>query len=121
MMQGIALTLSLPPSTNRLHGGVDRVRYRKPGYDRWLATAGWEIAAQRPALPVKALADGRWWRSRIRLPLADAADADNRVKALHDLLVSMRVVPDDKWLHGFNCGRSDLCPPGKCLVRVWSI
>lgn len=120
-MFGLALTLPLPPSTNRLHGGSGASKHRKAGYERWLATAGWEIAAQRPTLPVKSLADGRWWRSRIRLPLEDAADTDNRVKALHDLLVSMRVVPDDKWLHGFTCGRSALCPPGKCLVRVWSI
>lgn len=120
-MPVLSLTLSLPPSTNRLHVGSGQCKRRQAAYDRWLTTAGWEIAQQRPRLAVRRLADGRWWRSRIRIPLGDAADVDNRVKALHDLLVSMQIVPDDRWLHGFSCGRSSVCPPGRCLVRVWSI
>lgn len=120
-MLAISLTLPLPPSTNRLHAGSGSGKHRHAVYERWLIDAGWEITRQRPGLPLRRLAHRRWWRSRIRLPVKDAADVDNRVKALHDLLVGMQVVPDDKWLHGFNCGRSALCPPGKCLVRVWSI
>lgn len=120
-MLGLSFTLTLPTSTNRLHAGSGAGMRRRAEYERWLTAAGWEINEQRPRQPLRRLADGRWWRSRIRIPFEDVADVDNRVKALHDLLVSMRVVPDDRLLHGFNCGRSVQCPPGKCLVRVWSI
>lgn len=120
-MQVISLSLPLPTSTNRLHVGSGKSKRRTDQYDAWREAAGWEIAAARPRMVIKALPARCWWRSRIRWPINDAADSDNRIKALHDLLVSMGVVPDDKLLHGGSYGRSALVLPGRCLVRVWSL
>lgn len=120
-MPVISLALPLPTSANRLHVGSGKSKRRSEAYASWRETAGWEIAALRPRMPVKALPAGCWWRSRVRWPLNDAADSDNRIKSLHDLLVGMGIVPDDKWLLGGSYGRSAHCPPGKCLVRVWSV
>lgn len=120
-MPVISLSLPLPTSTNRLHVGSGRGKRRTDDYADWLKAAGWEIAALRPRLAVKALPAGCRWRSRIRFPLGDRADADNRIKAMHDLLVSMGIVPDDRLLDGGSYGRSALVPPGRCLIRVWSL
>lgn len=120
-MPAVSLVLPLPVSTNRLHVGSGKSRRRTEDYSAWRDAAGWEIVQARPRLTVKALPARCWWRSRLRWPVNDAADSDNRIKALHDLLVSMGVTPDDRWLHGGSYGRSALCPPGKCLVRVWSL
>lgn len=120
-MPAISLSLPLPTSTNRLHVGSGKASRRTEDYVAWRVEAGWEINRQRPRLAVKALPARCWWRSRVRWPLDDAADADNRIKALHDLLVTMGIVPDDRLLHGGSYGRSALVPPGKCSVRVWSI
>lgn len=119
-MPVIDLNLPLPPSVNRIHAGTGRGMHRTNEYRAWLRDAGWELMQLRPKMPVKRLQHGLW-RSRARWPMYDAADADNRIKALHDFLVSMSVVPDDKWLDGGSYGRSALCPPGRCLIRVWSI
>lgn len=120
-MPVISLILPLPVSTNRLHVGSGKSKRRTEDYSAWREAAGWEIAALRPRLAVRALPAGCWWRSRLRWPLNDAADADNRIKALHDLLVAMGMVPDDRRLFGGSYGRSALVPPGKCSVRVWSL
>lgn len=119
-MPVIDLNLPLPPSVNRLHAGTGAGKHRQKHYREWLRDAGWEIMSARPKMPVKALPQ-RLYRIRARWPQYDAADADNRLKALLDLLAGLRVTPDDKLLDGGTFGRSPLVPHGRCLVRVWSI
>lgn len=121
MTARIALMLPLPPSVNGLHTGTGLSKRRHPNYNAWLQEAGWRINELRLRLAVRALPDAQPYRARMRWPRADGADADNRVKALLDLLVAMRVTPDDRWLEGGSFGRSDSVPPGLCSVVVWSI
>lgn len=121
MTTRIALILPLPPSVNRLHIGSGATKRRASTYSAWLDEAGWRINELRPRLPVKSLPAARPYRARIRWPRGDAADADSRLKALFDLLVTMSVTPDDRWLEGATFGRSDLVPAGLCSVVVWTI
>lgn len=120
-MPVIDLNLPLPPSVNALHAGTGAAKHRQKHYREWLRDAGWEIMSARPKMPIKALPPRCLYRIRARWPQYDSADADNRLKALVDLLVGLRVTPDDKLLDGGSFGRSPLVPPGRCLVRVWSI
>lgn len=120
-MPRIFLDLPRPVSTNRLHAPAGRGKRRSDEYQDWRAAAGWEIAAARPRMAVKALPAGCRWRSRVRISEADRIDADNPLKPLHDLLVSMRIVPDDRLLWGGSYGRSAAVPLGRAHVWIWAL
>lgn len=117
----LSFVLPLPTSTNRLHVGSGPGKRRTVHYAAWLNEAGWRINELRPGWPVRGLPANRLYRARLRWPVDDPADADNRVKALFDLLARMRVTPDDRWLYGYSAGRSPLVADGCCSVSVWSI
>lgn len=120
-MPRIFLDLPISPSTNRLHRGAGRNKHRTPEYDAWRAAAGWEIAAARPSMAIKALPAGCRWRSRIRVAEEEVGDVDNRIKAALDLLVGMKITPDDRRRWGGSDGRSTRVPPGRIHIWVWSI
>lgn len=120
-MPRIFLDLPRPVSTNRMHTPAGRGKRRSDAYEQWRGEAGWEIAMARPRMNLKALPARCRWRSRIRISVDDRMDSDNPVKPLHDLLVSMGVVPDDRNLWGGTYGRSRLVPAGRIHVWLWSI
>jgi Holliday junction resolvase RusA-like endonuclease len=120
-MPRIFLDLPRPTSTNRMHAPAGSGKRRSDEYEAWRTAAGWEIAAARPRMPVRALPAGCRWRSRIRISVDDRIDADNPVKPLHDLLVSLRIVPDDRNLWGGSYCRSASVPKGRIHVWIWSI
>lgn len=117
----LSLILPLPPTIWRLHVGTGKSQRRTPEYVAWLHEAGWRINEARPRWALRGLPPDAPYRARVRWPHGDGADADNRLKALFDLLVTMRVTPDDRMLDGGSFGRSQLVPPGCCSVAVWSI
>lgn len=87
----IIVDLPFPPSTNNLFAnGRSKGRYETPTYTKWKTEAGWVLMTTRP---------GRLaGRVRIAIELEDShprADADNRIKAILDLLVSHNVIEDD--------------------------
>jgi len=96
----ITLDLSLPPSINRLwkigknRQTGKRFMMRTPEYEKWLTRAGWELAAQRPALPIKSISGH--YSLIVRLRLGNGSDLDNRTKALSDLLQEHRIIDNDK-------------------------
>lgn len=93
------ISIPVPPSVNAMYAnsrnGRGRGRYKTASYKQWIDEAGWEIKAQNPA-PVT----GKY-RLRISLPPI-RGDADNRVKAVADLLVSLRLTPDDRHMVGLS-------------------
>lgn len=86
------ITLSWPPSVNALFLNVPgKGRVRTKEYDRWRGVAGWELKAQRPGKftePVEVTVE-------LCPPNKRAFDADNKNKAVMDLLVLHEVIPDD--------------------------
>lgn len=87
----IILDLPKPPSTNALFLNVPRKgRVKTPEYRAWLTEAGLKLIVQRPrriAGPVN-----------IELLFSDEGrvDLDNLTKATLDILVSHRIIEDDK-------------------------
>lgn len=116
----IELDLPSPPTINHAYGrGAEGGKlYRASHYKAWIKTAGLEIMVQRPKMEVKGIGSGRYG-IRIRWPEGDEADIDNRIKALLDFLVLMRVTPDDRFARHLSVGYSPDAQAGRCLVRVW--
>ncbi len=114
------LVLPIPPSANALHTKSKR---RSQKYKSWLAHAGLVVQEKFSRTGgFKKLRNGNaWYRTEIYWPADDPADADNRTKALHDLLHSMQVTPDDKWLWGSSQTRSWYVKAGTCAVKFWTI
>jgi hypothetical protein len=127
----ISMTLPLPVSVNKLRTvreaksavgskGIGIIT-SSPAYRAWQKAAGEELLVQRARWAVKALPFNQRFVCRIRLPMDMPGDIDNRAKAIIDLLVQMRITPDDKMLYQLQVGRSDQVAPDKCLVTVRSL
>jgi crossover junction endodeoxyribonuclease RusA len=87
----ISLTLPWPPSVNNLYKNVGRRRVRTPAYRKWQEEAGWHLQAARPPKlsgPVEVTLE-------LCPPDNRRADADNRNKAVLDLLVTHGVIAGD--------------------------
>lgn len=112
--------ISLPTSANALYVGRGKNIRRSSKYKGWLNSAGKEILQARSEKRFKNLAVG-WYRTAMYWPAEDKADADNRIKAMHDLLRHMQCTPDDKWLWGSAQERSWEVQPGTCFVKFWNV
>ena len=89
----IDVVIPVPPSANALFAnrrGGRGGRFKTPRYTQWITAAGWELLMQHP-VPIA----GRY-RLNITLPMRDSADPDNRIKAISDLLVTHRLIEDDR-------------------------
>ena len=93
----LTVTIPTPPSSNNLYGnkrspsGKRAGRYRTRAYENWIERAGWDINRQRANVdPVSGP-----YRLLLELPRI-RGDADNRIKAASDLIVSMGLVDDDR-------------------------
>lgn len=62
-----------------------------------------------------------WYWTDVRLPENHLGDSDNRLKALHDLLVEMQATPDDRWLLGGTYMRCTTVLSGTCEVAARSV
>jgi Holliday junction resolvase RusA-like endonuclease len=103
----VTLTISeLPWSVNAMYlnsaGGRGKGRIKAPGYRQWREAMGWEIRAQRPP------AFDQRVSVSITLPQATRGDADNRCKAVLDLLQEAGVVTNDKLCDPVSIGRGDV-------------
>ena len=112
--------IPLPTSSNALYVGHGKNKRQSPKYKSWLTQAGMEIIQARSEKRFKRL-DVGWYRTAMYWPAEDKADADNRIKAMHDLLRHMRCTPDDKWLWGSKQERSWEIQPGTCFVKFWNV
>lgn len=88
------LTIPVPPSVNALYRNVPgRGRVKTGAYKDWAGNAGWVLKSQAP-VPVP---------GRVVIVLgiersSAASDIDNRCKAILDLLVTHKVIKDDKYV-----------------------
>jgi crossover junction endodeoxyribonuclease RusA len=87
----VRIALPWPPSVNNLYLNAGHKRVRSPRYRKWQEEAGWRLQAARPRHfdgPVEIVID-------LCPPDNRRTDADNRNKALLDLLVTHQVIPGD--------------------------
>lgn len=88
----VVLRLPVPPSSNdvwALRKGGKGLRL-SPAYTRWLTSAGWLLAQQRPGRI------GTGYVLTIWMPSSSRMDLDNAVAAVSDLLQDHRVVSNDR-------------------------
>lgn len=92
----IRLELPFPPSTNCLYAGKGR-RYKSKRYEKWISEARYALWNQvfKPVCE-KAPLQITYIFGR---PDKRVRDAANFIKAVDDLLVSQKVIPDDSWIH----------------------
>lgn len=84
------ISIPVPPSTNKLYGvGRGGRRYLTEGYRRWRNNAGLMIRSQKPE-PVTGP-----YKLFLSVPKT-RKDADNMLKPTLDLLVAMKLTPDDR-------------------------
>ena len=90
----VTVHLPFPPSVNSLYANVPgKGRVKTDRYRTWANAAGWSIRAQRPrpipvgpyqiTVTVQRKGDGR------------RRDLENFIKAVSDLLVEHKIIPDD--------------------------
>lgn len=86
--------LPVPPSTNNLFANKGRKRIRADGYEAWRNEALAMLIHQQRARPFPT-------PCIITINVSDSVngDADNRMKACLDILVTARVIPDDSKQH----------------------
>jgi Holliday junction resolvase RusA-like endonuclease len=107
----IMLQLPTPPSANGAWVNLRRGgRAKSKAYCDWESAAGWKLRAQRPpCLNGPAIVMIGVDRH------SAAADIDNRIKLLLDLLVTHQVLKDDKHVTSVVASWN---PPGNQLARV---
>lgn len=99
------LNIPVPPSVNGMfankaaRGGKPGGRFKTKEYKNWIAEAGWSIREQMTAegcdpVPGRVLVVIGVERKSLQ------ADIDNRCKAVLDLLVTQKVIEDDRWVTG---------------------
>lgn len=103
-----------PPSTNNLYANTPHGRRKTPEYRRWLTASGWEMAAQR----VRVLT-GERFALYIEAPVNRRRDISNCIKAVEDLMVEQRLIPDDRWVDDLRIVRVPVGQP--MAVEVWAV
>jgi Holliday junction resolvase RusA-like endonuclease len=92
MTERQTITLPFPPSVNSLYFNLKGGGRAKTGaYKSWIRAAGWTLQAQRP----KAFTDRVKVEILMNPPRKNCGDADNRNKAVLDLLTRHQVIEDD--------------------------
>ena len=88
------IRLPMPPSVNNLYPtGKNGRRFPSKEYKSWRTEAGYSLLAQRPEK----------FKGDVCLflrfgPRIKNADVTNRIKAVEDLLVELRVIEDDRFV-----------------------
>lgn len=113
----LSITLPLPPSTNRIWRVARGRIHRSTEYLDWIETATRII--RDDGIEPNAVS-GRYWLS-LAIPFGDRADADNRLKATSDLLVKLKLVPDDRYMDVAYVMRFQSIASGLCRVRAAAI
>lgn len=96
MSQSFAIRLPMPPSINGAYLNVPgRGRVATKLLRTWKAAAGAKLRDALTAIPQRPVFAGLV-DIEIKLPVSWASDADNRIKAVPDLLKACGVLADDK-------------------------
>lgn len=115
----LVVRLPLCPSSNNLYvNSKRRGRTRSIGYLNWIKQADARILTQWRGLKIKKVHGPA--NVLIRIPLKTRGDADGRIKAALDFLVSRCLTDDDRHYHRVTVERAAL-PAGECEVVVEAV
>lgn len=96
----IAISLPFPIPVNNMYGNSPRGgRRMTQKYLTWRRVAATEIMAQRPAWAIKAIDGPVRLHVSLQRPDNKKRDLDNLLKCIQDVLVKMRTIQDDQWIH----------------------
>ena len=112
---GFSLTLPIPPSLNSTTKNIRSRRAPTKIAVDWRRAAALHIADA----DVEPICDGKYV-TLLLLPTAMHGDADNRVKIVNDLLVTLKLVPDDRHADVM-AFRHPTIGDGLCRVLVKSV
>lgn len=99
----MTLRLPLPPSVNAAYANIPGVgRIASKRLKDWKKEAGWQILIQKPQRVYGP------YKLEIMIPRSTRGDASNRIKAAEDLLVALRITPDDRFCEGITIKRGDV-------------
>jgi Holliday junction resolvase RusA-like endonuclease len=85
-----------PPSANTIWRTYKGRTVKSAEYQAWLIKAGWEVKAQSKGFE---LPDPSYWSTMLYIPRSKTrVDVDNCAKGAHDLLKTLGIVPDDRFL-----------------------
>ena len=85
-----------PPSANTIWRTYKGRTVKSAEYQAWLVKAGWEVKAQSKGFKIP---DPSYWSTVLYLPRSKTrCDVDNMAKGAHDLLKTLGIVPDDRFL-----------------------
>lgn len=93
----VDLVLPAPPSVNEAFRNVPgKGRVKTKVYDAWHSHASWRIRLQKPGTII----------GNVMLligveRISERADIDNRIKLILDVLVSQKVITDDRYVTAF--------------------
>jgi crossover junction endodeoxyribonuclease RusA len=109
----ISFSLPAPPSTNHLFNTIPTLngtkRVKTKAYRAWLSEAGWMVP---PTARGKVLGHFKLALTFDRINASRRVDIDNRIKAVADLLTTMRVITDDSLNEGMTvCWSSPFTAP----------
>lgn len=113
----INLRLTLPPSLNQAWINLPgRGRAKSRAYKSWIKAAQWELAVQKPK-PISGSYD-----VRIFLGVKpNKGDADNRIKAILDLLSKQKVTSDDRHMRQVTCQWTKDVEPGFARIEIEAV
>ena len=107
----IELTLPMPPSVNQLYANRKGGRMKTKKYSDWIYSAGWALEEQG-LLSIKGDVEVYYYFG----PRCRKSDVFNREKAISDLLVSHRVIEDDRKIVKGTVAWADI---EGCRVEIW--
>ena len=97
------LVLPIPPSTNNLYLNAGKRRVIAPKYRKWMGKVG----CIHGDVDIS-----------IQVPRDNRRDLDNYFKALLDLLVTCKIIDDDRHIQALHIVKLDLEDKKTCLVTV---
>ena len=108
----VILMLPPPPTLNNLFFNIKHGRAPSKRYKAWQTEAGWELKRQRIGCI------GGPWEADIALPRGLTGDLDNYAKPILDLLVTHRVVDDDKFCKRLSIAKTVTMGPVIVTLRA---
>lgn len=122
VQQSITLDLPTPTLTCDLQSiGPQLAGFDSTHYAGWKLAAGHQISTLRAGWLKTGLPMKQPYIACILISDRSPDDADDRVKALLDLLVEMQVTPDGSHLLTYNCSRSGTLDPSRIVITVRSL
>lgn len=110
----IQFEIDVPPSTNHLYANAPgKGRVKSLAYRRWLEAAGWEVKSQVQGRKLDAP-----WRLSVTAHIRSVRDISNIIKPVEDLVVRLKLAPDDRFCRKVEAIRDESIPSGRAIVTI---